>query len=103
MKNKISKDEYFKALETIKEYKAQFENEKYKPFDEIQVGDYLECVNKYELSSKNWILGKKYFVHDTWISPRDGRLVARLRQENGKRYNIKEDSIYFKALRHETL
>jgi hypothetical protein len=100
---KITKGEYLKALETIKEYKCQFENEKYKPFDEVYVGDYVECVHKYDMNSKNLILNKQYFVHDVWISPLSGRTRIRIRTENGRRKNINFDTIYFKALRDKKL
>jgi len=104
----ISKEVYLKALSIVETYHDQVRLEalevkavqsNHKSKDDLQVGDFVECVEVHGNSINNLTKGEKYEVSRTRLSynERDKYIFIRVNSGKLKEYNVKNTQ--FKALK----
>lgn len=95
----ISREEYLKALDIVEAYHKQLNKNierNYKGFNELKIGDYVECVAVHTQNIKCLTKGKKYEVINIYGSDWKAT-VFYIKDDNGKKKHYATSNSQFKA------
>lgn len=95
----ITREQYLEALDIVEAYHQQLRQysvgRSYKGFDELKIGDNVECVLVHIQSLKCLTKGKKYEVLDVYETV--GGIAFCIRDDNGKKKQYAKSNSQFKA------
>jgi hypothetical protein len=96
----ITREDYLKALDIVEAYHKQLNvahvGRSYKGFDELKIGDNVECVLVHIQNLKCLTKGKKYEVIDIYESNYRGTTFY-IKDDRGKKKHYAKSNSQFKA------